>query len=40
MNEDLPSYTPEVGMPKVPASFLHAGVNLASIARQPIRRRC
>jgi hypothetical protein len=30
--DDLPSYTIEVGMPKVPASFLHAGVKLNSIA--------
>jgi Phage tail tube protein len=30
--EDLPSYTIEVGMPKVPAFFLHAGVKLNSIA--------
>jgi hypothetical protein len=30
--EDLPSYTVEVGMPKVPAFFLHAGVKLNSIA--------
>jgi hypothetical protein len=26
--DDLPSYTVEVGMPKVPAFFLHAGVKL------------
>jgi hypothetical protein len=30
--DDLPSYTLEVGMPKVPAFFLHAGVKLNSIA--------
>jgi Phage tail tube protein len=30
--DDLPSYTIEVGMPKVPAFFLHAGVKLNSIA--------
>jgi len=30
--DDLPSYTLEVGMPKVPAFFLHAGVTLNSIA--------
>jgi hypothetical protein len=30
--EDLPSYTIEVGMPKVPAFFVHAGVKLNSIA--------
>jgi hypothetical protein len=30
--EDLPSYTLEVGMPKVPAFFRHAGVKLNSIA--------
>ena len=30
--DDLPSYTVEVGMPKVPAFFLHAGVKLNSIA--------
>ena len=30
--EDLPSYTIEVGMPKVPAFFVHAGVKLDSIA--------
>jgi hypothetical protein len=30
--EDLPSYTLEVGMPKVPAFFVHAGVKLNSIA--------
>jgi hypothetical protein len=30
--EDLPSYTLEVGMPKVPAFFLHAGVELNSLA--------
>jgi Phage tail tube protein len=29
--EDLPSYTLEVGMPKVPAFFVHAGVKLNSI---------
>jgi hypothetical protein len=40
MNEDLPSYTLEVGMPKVPVFFLRAGVKLDPIARQPIRRRC
>jgi len=31
-SDDLPSYTVEVGMPKVPAFFLHAGVKLNSIA--------
>jgi Phage tail tube protein len=30
--DDLPSYTVEVGMPKVPAFFVHAGVKLNSIA--------
>ncbi len=30
--DDLPSYTLEVGMPKVPAFFRHAGVKLNSIA--------
>ena len=30
--DDLPSYTLEVGMPKVPAFFVHAGVKLNSIA--------
>jgi hypothetical protein len=30
--EDLPSYTVEVGMAKVPAFFVHAGVKLNSIA--------
>ena len=30
--DDLPSYTVEVGMPKVPAFFRHAGVKLNSIA--------
>jgi hypothetical protein len=30
--DDLPSYTIEVGMPKVPAFFVHAGVKLNSIA--------
>jgi Phage tail tube protein len=30
--EDLPSYTLEVGMPKVPAFFRHAGVKLNSVA--------
>jgi Phage tail tube protein len=30
--EDLPSYSIEVGMPKVPAFFVHAGVKLNSIA--------
>jgi Phage tail tube protein len=30
--DDLPSYTVEVGMPKVPAFFPHAGVKLNSIA--------
>jgi hypothetical protein len=30
--DDLPSYTLEVGMPKVPAFFLHAGVKLNSVA--------
>jgi hypothetical protein len=30
--EDLPSYTLEVGMSKVPAFFVHAGVKLNSIA--------
>jgi hypothetical protein len=30
--EDLPSYTIEVGMPKVPAFFVHAGVKLNSVA--------
>jgi hypothetical protein len=30
--EDLPSYTIEIGMPKVPAFFVHAGVKLNSIA--------
>jgi Phage tail tube protein len=30
--DDLPSYTIEVGMPKVPAFFRHAGVKLNSIA--------
>jgi Phage tail tube protein len=30
--EDLPSYTIEVGTPKVPAFFRHAGVKLNSIA--------
>jgi hypothetical protein len=30
--EDLPSYTLEVGMPKVPAFFVHAGVKLNSFA--------
>jgi hypothetical protein len=30
--DDLPSYTVEVGMPKVPAFFIHAGVKLNSIA--------
>jgi hypothetical protein len=29
--DDLPSYTLEVGMPKVPAFLLHAGVKLNSI---------
>jgi hypothetical protein len=32
--EDLPSYSIEVGMPKVPAFFVHAGVKLNSIARE------
>jgi hypothetical protein len=31
-SEDLPSYTLEVGMPKVPAFFVDAGVKLNSIA--------
>jgi hypothetical protein len=31
-SDDLPSYTIEVGMPKVPAFFVHAGVKLNSIA--------
>jgi Phage tail tube protein len=31
-SDDLPSYTLEVGMPKVPAFFVHAGVKLNSIA--------
>jgi Phage tail tube protein len=31
-DDDLPSYTVEVGMPKVPAFFVHAGVKLNSIA--------
>jgi hypothetical protein len=31
-DDDLPSYTIEVGMPKVPAFFVHAGVKLNSIA--------
>jgi len=31
-SDDLPSYTIEVGMPMVPAFFLHAGVKLNSIA--------
>jgi hypothetical protein len=35
--EDLPSYTIEVGMPKVPAFFLHAGVKLNSIALELTR---
>jgi hypothetical protein len=30
--DELPSYTLEVGMPKVPAFFFHAGVKLDSIA--------
>jgi hypothetical protein len=30
--DGLPSYTLEVGMPKVPAFFVHAGVKLTSIA--------
>jgi len=30
--DDLPSYTVEVGMPKVPAFFVHAGVKFNSIA--------
>lgn len=30
--DDLPSFTLEVGMPKVPAFFVHAGVKLNSIA--------
>jgi hypothetical protein len=30
--DDLPSYTIEVGIPKVPAFFVHAGVKLNSIA--------
>ena len=30
--EDLPSYTLEVGMPRVPAFFVHAGVRLNSLA--------
>src|SRR4029453_15198878 len=30
--DDLPSYTIEVGMPKVPAFFRHSGVKLNSIA--------
>ncbi|HSK92985.1 MAG TPA: phage tail tube protein [Candidatus Angelobacter sp.] len=30
--DDLPSYTVEVGMPRVPAFFLHAGVKLNSLA--------
>ena len=31
-SDDLPSYTIKVGMPRVPAFFLHAGVKLNSIA--------
>ena len=31
-SDDLPSYTLEVGMAKVPAFFRHAGVKLNSIA--------
>ena len=30
--DDLPSYTIEVGMPKVPAFFRHSGVKLNSVA--------
>ncbi len=30
--EDLPSYTLEVGLPQVPAFFVHAGVKLNSLA--------
>jgi hypothetical protein len=30
--DDLPSYTLEVGTPKVPAFFRHSGVKLNSIA--------
>jgi hypothetical protein len=41
-SDDLPSYTIEVGMPKVPAFFRHAGVKLKSIALEFTRsaRQC
>jgi Phage tail tube protein len=35
--DDMPSYTVEVGMPKVPAFFRHSGVKLNSIALELTR---